>query len=63
MLECGTDRCPCVRKKCERFGKCDECIAHHKTHTKYPEPYCKRPPKEKKVKATEAVKEISLPEA
>ena len=42
MLESGTDQCPCVRKKCERFGKCEECIAHHKTHKKYPLPYCTR---------------------
>jgi hypothetical protein len=53
MLECGADRCPCVRKKCERYGKCEECIAHHKTHKKYPEAYCKRPPKVIKAKTSE----------
>lgn len=21
--------CPCKRTKCERYGKCDECRAHH----------------------------------
>ena len=39
---CGTEQCPCVRKKCERYGKCEECIEHHKTHKKYPLPYCQR---------------------
>jgi HEPN domain-containing protein len=52
MLECGTDSCPCVIRKCARFAKCEECIEHHKTHKKYPEAYCKRPRKEKKSKAT-----------
>jgi hypothetical protein len=42
MLICGTEKCPCVRKKCERYGKCEECIEHHKTHKKYPLPYCQR---------------------
>jgi hypothetical protein len=42
MLICGTDRCPCVRKKCERYGKCEECIEHHKHHKKYSQPYCIR---------------------
>ena len=42
MLVSGTEQCPCVIKKCERFGKCEECIEHHKTHKKYPTPYCIR---------------------
>ncbi len=42
MLICGSEQCPCVRKKCERYGKCEECIEHHKTHKKYPLPYCQR---------------------
>lgn len=42
MLENCSDTCPCVRKKCERYGKCNECIEHHKTHKKYPTPYCER---------------------
>ena len=42
MLLCGMEQCPCVRKKCERFGNCEECVAHHKTHKKYKEPYCIR---------------------
>jgi hypothetical protein len=50
MNGCQSENCPCVRKKCERYGKCNECIAHHKTHKKYPEPYCKRPQKVRKKK-------------
>ena len=50
MLACGSDSCPCVIKKCVRYGKCEECIEHHKTHKKYPEPYCMRLRKEKKAK-------------
>ena len=42
MLESGTEQCPCARKKCERYGKCEECIERHKTHKKYPLPYCQR---------------------
>ncbi|MBS5933380.1 MAG: hypothetical protein KIC94_10965 [Clostridiales bacterium] len=39
--------CPCKRIKCERHGKCVECIAHHKEReTKY-EPYCMRKSKKK----------------
>jgi len=38
----GLAECPCVRKRCPRFGKCDECVRHHLTHKRYPLPYCKR---------------------
>ncbi|NLT15023.1 MAG: hypothetical protein GXY05_11845 [Clostridiales bacterium] len=49
MLQNGLDRCPCVRKRCERYGKCAECIEYHTTKSKkYPEPYCKRERKVKK---------------
>ncbi len=58
MLECGSDTCPCVIKKCVRYGNCAECIEHHKTHKKYPEPYCKRPRKEKKAKAATTSSEV-----
>jgi len=33
--------CPCKKKDCERFGKCEECINHHNMHKKYA-PYCMR---------------------
>jgi hypothetical protein len=33
--------CICKKKECERFGKCEECIAHHTANKKYP-PYCMR---------------------
>lgn len=42
MLENGQEKCSCVRKKCERFGNCAACIEHHKTHKRYPLPYCMR---------------------
>lgn len=32
--------CPCKRKKCERYGDCEACRAHHKDK-KHP-PYCER---------------------
>jgi 2,3-bisphosphoglycerate-dependent phosphoglycerate mutase len=38
----GLEKCSCVRVRCERYGKCDECIEHHKTHKRYPLPYCQR---------------------
>ncbi|MGN1443656.1 MAG: hypothetical protein ACI4XE_07390 [Acutalibacteraceae bacterium] len=25
------ENCPCKRTKCERYGKCDECRAHHRS--------------------------------
>ncbi len=40
MLENGLEKCTCKRTKCERHGKCAECIAHHK-NSRYP-PQCKR---------------------
>lgn len=42
MLENGSEGCSCKKKKCERYGKCSECIAYHKTNKRYTEPYCKR---------------------
>lgn len=42
MLENGLEGCNCKKKKCERYGKCNECIAYHKTNKRYTEPYCKR---------------------
>lgn len=33
--------CKCRKKNCPRHGKCEECIAYHKTNSKR-EPYCLR---------------------
>ena len=55
LLYNGTDKCNCVKKNCERHGKCDECIAKHSTSKRYPVPYCKRPghdPQDKKRERT-----------
>lgn len=41
MLENGLEACTCKRTRCERFGKCEECVRHHEEHSKHP-PYCKR---------------------
>nr|WP_319489146.1 hypothetical protein [uncultured Caproiciproducens sp.] len=41
ILENGADTCNCPRIKCERHGKCAECMAHHEKNKKHP-PYCKR---------------------
>ena len=41
MLENGSNICNCKRKKCERHGKCSECIEHHKGYKRLPLPYCK----------------------
>ena len=35
------NNCPCVRKKCERHGKCDLCRKHHSLCKKYPV-YCEK---------------------
>jgi hypothetical protein len=45
ILENGLDTCTCKRVNCERHGKCEACIEHHKT--KRYEPFCKRKRKEK----------------
>lgn len=42
MLENGLEKCNCKRVKCERFGNCEACIEHHKTHKRYKLPYCTR---------------------
>ncbi len=34
------ETCPCKKKKCERYKKCDECKAHHVA--KGGLPYCER---------------------
>ncbi|HAB61641.1 MAG TPA: hypothetical protein DCE48_13275 [Lachnospiraceae bacterium] len=39
--------CPCKRTKCERHGKCEECIEHHKKKESKYEPYCMRKSKKK----------------
>lgn len=47
QLAIEESNCPCKRIKCERYGKCEECIAHHKEReTKY-EPYCMRKSKKR----------------
>ena len=33
--------CICPRKDCPRYGRCDECCAHHAANKKHP-PYCER---------------------
>lgn len=42
----GRKDCPCKRTKCERHGKCAECIEHHRTK-RYP-PACERANKKSK---------------
>lgn len=34
------DKCPCKREKCERYGDCEACRAHHKN--KNHPPVCER---------------------
>jgi hypothetical protein len=43
MLENGSNICNCKKKKCERHGKCSECIEYHNNSKILPLPYCKRP--------------------
>ena len=45
--------CPCKRLKCERYGKCAECMQYHEKYKKYP-PYCKRKGKGEKIKETDS---------
>jgi len=40
MLENGKEICDCKKIKCERHGKCKECIEYHKNHKR--PVYCKR---------------------
>jgi len=47
MMENGLEICTCKRVKCERYGKCAECMEHHKTK-KHNEPYCKRKKQKKR---------------
>lgn len=42
MFEDGLKKCTCKKKKCERYGKCEECIAYHKENVNRGLPYCKR---------------------
>ncbi|HEX3029491.1 MAG TPA: radical SAM protein, partial [Clostridia bacterium] len=46
MLENGQTECNCKKKKCVRYGDCEECIKHHKNSNR--PPYCKRDKKPKK---------------
>lgn len=48
MLHNGLEECNCKRTKCERFGKCDECLAHHKEKGK--PPFCEKLKDKKKHK-------------
>lgn len=57
MLVNGLEKCSCVRVKCERFGNCEACIEHHKTHKRYPLPYCLRKAQEKKEKPVKPARE------
>jgi hypothetical protein len=34
------EKCPCKKKKCERYKKCEECMAYH--YAKGGKPYCER---------------------
>ncbi len=43
MSHKSDNACVCPKIKCERHGKCSECIEHHKT-SKY-KVYCRRSPK------------------
>ncbi|WP_176718780.1 MULTISPECIES: hypothetical protein [Caloranaerobacter] len=40
-MEIHKENCPCPKKKCERFGKCEECREFHKKKNRLP--YCERP--------------------
>ena len=40
MLENGKNICTCKKTKCERHGKCKECIEYHNNSKRLP--YCKR---------------------
>lgn len=42
MLENGLEICNCKKKNCVRYGKCEECLEHHKNSKSLPLPYCKR---------------------
>ncbi len=35
-------KCSCRFKNCKRYGRCEECIEHHKKHPKHPLPACQR---------------------
>lgn len=41
VLENGLGECNCKKKKCERHGKCKECLEYHTSNPKYIA-YCKR---------------------
>lgn len=45
MLLNGKETCNCKKNKCERHGKCDECVEYHKTNKR--KPYCMRKEKDK----------------
>ena len=40
------ENCPCVRKKCERHGKCDECRKHHAEAKQQRPVYCEKKKKD-----------------
>lgn len=42
MLENGSSECSCRKTKCERYGKCKECLEYHNKSERLPLPYCKR---------------------
>ena len=47
MLKNGKEKCTCKWTKCKRYGKCEECIRHHRKSEKYPVPFCMRKRKSK----------------
>lgn len=44
------ESCPCKRKNCEWYGRCEECRAHHEVDRRYP-PYCDKVKEKVKKKA------------
>ena len=42
LLKNGRTTCNCKKKKCERHGRCADCIEHHKNHPRYKAPYCQQ---------------------
>ena len=43
MEENSNKICTCKSINCSRYGKCKECIEHHKTHSNNKLPHCQRP--------------------
>jgi len=37
--------CPCKKKSCERYRKCQECHSYHRERKRLKAPYCLREPR------------------